>query len=236
MVSLFWTIPIVWIIKNPSQTKIHMNFKDCYFMYSLEYVLAVDIIAYVSPIVSLIVFQILIYFALKKKDRIINPILDNLKQQQKFNKINLEKKNHLNIPTRKLSINELKLNELGKRKNSLDSMIFTKFTESSFNLIQSEVNEIQNTNTIITKSADDERSVKNIFFLRQGSFTEENTSINIKKKLSTTAKFDLNSCNITKTTINNFKKNKKAFRTLLFVSFSIIILWVPWIRYYRLKI
>lgn len=213
-----------------------MNFKECYFMYSVEYVVVVDLIAYALPLVSLIVFQFLIYFALKKKDRIVNPILDNLKQHQKMNSSNNLVDHNLNKKTsivRKTSADVAQLNELNasKRKQSLDSVIFTKFTETSFNLTQSDMNEIQNANTITTtKSAEDDRSLKNIFFQRQGSFKEESLSLKKKKKISTVAKFDLKNCNITKTTINNFKKNKKAFRTLLFVSCSIIILWIPWIR------
>jgi len=56
--------------------------------------------------------------------------------------------------------------------------------------------------------------VKNIFIKRQGSFSEME-SVKKNKKSIMHKSFDINSCHITKTTITNFKKNKKAFRTLL---------------------
>ena len=114
--------------------------------------------------------------------------------------------------------------------------MFSRFTETSFNLPTncSDLNtDDQNANTVTTTKSlestgmQDDRTLKNIFIQRQGSFSE--LSIKKKKKQSTVQKFDLNNCHLTKSTINNFKKNKKAFRTLLFVSCSIIILWAPWI-------
>ncbi len=232
------------IIKNPNETKFQMNFKECYFMYSVAYVIISDFIAYIIPIGTLIVFQFLIYFALKKKDRIVNPILDTLKHN------NLKKTNtnpSTILKEKKASFDLADLNnkvEL-KRKTSLNSTIFAKFNETSFNLATSEQNIAEeNNNTIITtKSADStiilpnginnnnnnnsSFELKNIFIQRQGSFSEVE-SIR-KKKKSIHPSFDINSCNITKTTINNFKKNKKAYKTLLLVSSSIIILWLPWV-------
>ena len=59
-----------------------------------------------------------------------------------------------------------------------------------------------------------DNNVKNLFIQRQGSFSELELAKK-KKKFTLHKSFDLKSCNITKTTITNFKKNKKAFRTLL---------------------
>ena len=78
----------------------------------------------------MIVFQFLIYFALKKKDRIVNPILDtlnsNLKKSQPMKKQEkIERKNSFEL-------GRLDENSVVKRKTSLNSIIFGKFNETSF--------------------------------------------------------------------------------------------------------
>lgn len=133
--SVYWIIPIVLIIKNPHHTKSQMNFKECYFMYSLAYVALSDIIAYVTPIISLIVFQFLIYFALKKKDRIVNPIIDNLKLNLKKNLLEMKKKEKKSEQIEKknsFDLGQLGVNSVTKRKTSLNSIILSKFNETSF--------------------------------------------------------------------------------------------------------
>ena len=75
-------------------------------------------------------FQFLIYFALKKKDRIVNPILDtlnsNLKKSQPMKKQEkIERKNSFEL-------GRLDENSVVKRKTSLNSIIFGKFNETSF--------------------------------------------------------------------------------------------------------
>ncbi len=52
----------------------YYNLRYCYFIFSFEYVLTVDLIAYVVPICLLIYFQLSIYLALKSKKNLIKPI------------------------------------------------------------------------------------------------------------------------------------------------------------------
>jgi hypothetical protein len=74
LVIAFWTLPTMMIIKNQKYRSMYNNLRYCYFIFSFEYVLLVDLIAYVVPICMLIYFQVSIYFALKSKKNLIKPI------------------------------------------------------------------------------------------------------------------------------------------------------------------
>ncbi len=76
-------------------------------------------------------FQFLIYFALKKKDRIVNPILDTLNSNLKKSLPPTKKQEKIE---KKNSFDMVRLDEslMIKRKTSLNSIIFGKFDETSF--------------------------------------------------------------------------------------------------------
>ena len=71
LVFSFWTLLAVYIVKVRNR---FMRLEDCFFMYSFEYVIVVDLIAYVVPICLLVYFQISIYFGLRNKSNFIKPV------------------------------------------------------------------------------------------------------------------------------------------------------------------
>ena len=55
LVFSFWTILAIYIVKVHNR---FMRLEDCFFMYSFEYVIVVDLFAYVLPICLLVYFQV----------------------------------------------------------------------------------------------------------------------------------------------------------------------------------
>lgn len=96
-VATFWIIPIVLIVSNPEYTRSQMDFENCYFRYSFEYVIFVDLIAYIMPICLMIYFQGSIYIALKKKKNFVNPILNSLQTAKNVAVATTENKSNNNL-------------------------------------------------------------------------------------------------------------------------------------------
>ena len=69
---VFWTISIVFIRKNYSRSSYLIDYKECYYLYNLEFILVIDLIVYIIPICYIVILQLLIYVFLKNKDRLIN--------------------------------------------------------------------------------------------------------------------------------------------------------------------
>lgn len=71
LVFSFWTLLAIYIVKVRNR---FMSLEDCFFLYSFEYVVVVDLIAYVLPICLLVYFQVGIYLGLRNKNNFIKPV------------------------------------------------------------------------------------------------------------------------------------------------------------------
>lgn len=207
VVFLFWTIPTILIVKN-SRRKKYMNPRDCYFMFSFEYVLVADLMAYLIPIFALIFFQVSIYFALKKRKKFMNP--------KNFNKLikNDQIENDLSV------ISNISTNSLPESKPE-------KFLRKKIFFHRS--NTVNMTNEPKKKHSSKECHVMEGPVSSNTDSTENVSFKFIKRKNSENLhlrKVVQNQHHMLFS--NNYKKNKKAFRTLTFVTTCLVILWLPW--------
>lgn len=207
VVFLFWTIPSILIVKN-SRRKKYMNPRDCYFMFSFEYVIVVDLLAYLIPIFSLIFFQVSIYFALKKRKKFMNP-----KNFKKLIKIDPADNDLTAIST--ISTNSLpeskpeifpKTKKIFRRSNAVNTN-----QEKKKNCSLKECEDIE---LAVSSNNDSAEIVSSKFIKRKNS-----ENLHLRKVVQNQQHMIFS---------NNYKKNKKAFRTLAFVTTCLVILWFPW--------
>jgi hypothetical protein len=144
IVFTFWSLPIFHAV-NTANDNISsfalMNSNECFFTHSFEYVLAVDLIAYIFPICLLIFLQFSIYINLKNKKTLINPAFNGQKQKTalsfdgKFNIEMIEKRKTLKSKSNQFLTNIEIVAK--KRKSSLDETAknFNKNELSLFHLV-----------------------------------------------------------------------------------------------------
>ncbi|RNA31023.1 muscarinic acetylcholine receptor M4-like [Brachionus plicatilis] len=207
-VFFFWTIPTMLIVKN-SRRKKFMDPRDCYFMYSFEYVMVVDLMAYLVPIFLLIFFQVSIYHALKKRKKFMNP--------KHFNKL-IKIEPVENDPTVISTISTNSLPESEPEKFLKKKIVFRR--SNTVNSIQEpkkkkhSLRECRITEGVVSASTGSVELVSSEIGRRK------NSDILRVQKVVQSQQHMLFS--------NNYKKNKKAFRTLVFVTTCLTILWIPW--------
>lgn len=217
-VILFWTIPAIIIVQQNKKNNKYMNTNHCFYMHSFIYVLIVDIVAYVLPVVLLVFLQFSIYRLLKKKASSFNPILYSLTQlaasdakNNKIGSLRLERSNTIN-----------RLNEISVDSPSVISPTATSTTMVDAILVDS--------NSIPLIKATSSSALESHSITTKFGFNKSNK---IKQKKMRAKSISDAQHKIRKTLLNNFNnnmtKNRKAFRTLLFVTCFLIVFWVPWI-------
>jgi hypothetical protein len=271
-VASFWIIPIVLIVSNPEYTRSQMDFENCYFRYSFEYVICVDLIAYIMPICLMIYFQASIYVALKKKKNFVNPILNSL-QSKKNTPISTEnitlksvrsnQKDRIelgNIPSASQH-NMNKQNKLSRRfsrnvsidlekskaarKSSLDELKKSDVTIISTNpnktTLESLILEYEPTTSQIAIQPSSPILNSGYQFFKD-DMSQAHTTIVSKKTPVSISKSGLNyfnqhwhdfiqhnhhlhNSNNNHKLGTNLSKNRKAFRTLIFVTVPFLLLW-----------
>ena len=202
IVILFWSIPIFYISYRNNNYRF-MNSKECFFMYSFEYVLIADLVGYVLPVLLLVYFQTSIYISLKNKRKLINP----------------------------------KRNSVGNDLNSRVGSLFMNRCKTSVPRVEFK----PNINCQLPQNLPDNVST-NSFNKCSILNDTSNFSDSFKKRLSLEKR--KSSCNEQpkqkvlnqKIIFYNFRqyKNRKAFRTLLSVTCSLILFWMPWIVFWPL--
>ncbi|CAF0932383.1 unnamed protein product [Brachionus calyciflorus] len=213
IIFLFWTIPTIIIVKNLNIKNSYMNRRDCYYKYSLEYVIIVDLIAYILPIFLLMFFQISIYVSLKNKKKLMNPV--------NFNKL---------------------LNNEAIEPDCATSSSWSTYSLPS-HMIESEnmtrsAKIFSRSNTINTfeKNKAKNNILNNRIIEGVVSTSVQVGQVKKEKRLSSFRKKSEDLLSLQKSIknqqhllfSNNYKKNQKAFRTLFFVTCSLIVLWFPW--------
>lgn len=185
-----------------------MDPKDCYFMFSFEYVMVVDLMAYFIPIFLLVFFQISIYFALKRRKKFMNP--KHFSKLIKIEPIENDLADFSTIST-----------------NSLPDSRQEKFLKKKFVFRRSNtVNTVQEPKK--KHSLRECRIIEGMVSSNTGSIKMIPLEISQKKK-SDNAQFQkVIQSQQHMLFSSNYKKNKKAFRTLAFVTTFLLILWFPW--------
>ena len=234
LVFIFWALPIILIIKNYELTKNYMNFKHCYFMYTFEYVIIVDLVAYVLPAIMVIILQVLIYSSLKNKNKLVGPILNKLNYRYGHNSVYYQTNSKYKLPTKSLVLNSPKKNSLvltsefssdfaeviiQRRKASLDEALMPKLVENV--QISYPLKSTISTGSIHSKAHYPVKQDQNLTYMLH-SLNQDNNLQKLDKKTKT------NHLSLNHLSCTNLTKNRKAFRTLFFVTISLVIFWAPW--------
>ena len=105
LVILFWTIPIL-VINQKNLNFTNYDSSDCFFIYSFEYVLVVDLVAYVLPVALLVYFQVSIYVSLKNKKKLIHSKRNNSVSNTNTTTIGISQSSPINPTERRSILNE----------------------------------------------------------------------------------------------------------------------------------
>ena len=244
----FWALPIFHAVNNANDNVNSfalMNSNECFFTYSFEYVLAVDLLAYIFPICLLIFLQFSIYINLKNKNSLINPAfhkqkttlsLDDkstitLRNIPKFNKDLVDKRKALQSKSNQFLTNVEVVAK--KRKSSLDENYC-----NHVNILRPGV-ELQIIEGVATDTRGSVSSTTNYKeflkdfkerskFQKLGSINRKDPNLRLNKTTHTNKNSSSTQSSLSHLT-NNFNKNRKVFRTLFSVTCSLVIFWSPWI-------
>jgi hypothetical protein len=228
VIITFWTLPTILIIKNQKYRSQYYNLRYCYFMFSFEYVLIVDLVAYCLPIFLLVYFQVSIYFALKTKKSLIKPIQQKNRLLTKLITHSQAVSSNSNgfvthlLPLQQTNENKNNLilvscDNINKNNNCSDKNLAQKKISNSYSENNSQTNEVLNSNnhflerkgsgelfqvSMITKKAP---------AMRMNSNNQKNN--NTKEKFVKALKFrlfktQLNLINQQILLTNNYTKNK----------------------------
>jgi hypothetical protein len=267
---LFWSIPIYFVVKSRNNVsfninKKYMNSNECYFMYSFEYVLFADLVAYVTPISLLIYFQLLIYRSLKGKKQFINPLIVNsissivcVQDSDKDGKIDSRQlkrnisflSNEENVsraptssPITLLDIDQATAKVHRKKKffgSNFSSVNPIAFDKKEANKVG--VNRRMRRRASLRRDRMINRKIPSkkdlINSKDKNNYINNNNNNNNNKKMSirpSSTNFSLSYFSPSLLNLTNYNynsdlaKNKKVFKTLLFVSAFLIVFWAPWI-------
>lgn len=243
-VCLFWTLLAIYIVKVKNRL---MKPDDCFLLFSFQYVIVVDLLAYVFPICLLIYFQISIYLCLRNKNNFIKPTSSFHKTPKTSETTTMNKGSELN---KRKNVNKLSrchtVNTIEYQKSPTKTPITSFFSENKLPMtpiIASFVSEEDESISRSTGNAENHQFSLPIHASGSEKRLISSASLLAKVKQNRMAKQK----NANKTTTDrtssaaaaaaaaaviaahNYTKNKKAFRILFWVTCSLIMFWMPWI-------